>query len=53
MKRREQVDEEQEPVGIIISGWSRTERVPRLTAYVWGPVPGTEPAPSPGEMVAA
>ena len=28
-----------EPVGIVISRGSRTEETPRLSAYVWGPVP--------------
>jgi hypothetical protein len=35
--------EKQEPIGIIISGGSREEPVPRFSRYVWGPAP--EPAP--------
>jgi hypothetical protein len=46
--RREEI--EQEPVGIVISGGSRAEPAPRLTAYVWGPAPEMEPN---GAMVAA
>ncbi len=28
-----------EPIGIVISGPGRTEIVPRVLAYVWGPAP--------------
>ena len=31
-----------EPMGIVISGPARTDVVPRVLAYVWGPAP--EPA---------
>ena len=31
-----------EPIGIVIAGPARTEVVPRVLAYVWGPAP--EPA---------
>lgn len=31
--------QEQEPVGIVISRGSRDERAPRFLAYVWGPAP--------------
>lgn len=34
---------EQEPLGIIISRGPRTEETPRLSAYIWGPVPVPEP----------
>lgn len=51
MKKQRQAENEQEPVGIIISGGSRTEGVPRFSAYVWGPVPDGETEAS-GEMVA-
>lgn len=34
---------EAEPVGIVIVGPPRTEVVPRVLAYVWGPAP--EPVP--------
>ena len=44
---------EKEPLGIIISRGSRVEQPPRLSAYVWGPVPGFEPAPEEGKPVAA
>ena len=33
---------EDEPVGIIISGGSRSEDAPRFSTYVWGPVPTNE-----------
>lgn len=32
-----------EPVGIVIVGPPRTEVVPRVHAYVWGPAPEPEP----------
>jgi hypothetical protein len=32
----------QEPVGIVISRGSRSEEAPRLSAYVWGPVPDVD-----------
>jgi hypothetical protein len=35
---------EQEPLGIIISRGPRAEETPRLSAYIWGPVPVSEPA---------
>jgi hypothetical protein len=31
---------QQEPLGIIISRGPRAEETPRLSAYIWGPVPG-------------
>jgi hypothetical protein len=34
---------EQEPLGIIISRGPRAEETPRLSAYIWGPVPVPEP----------
>ena len=52
MKRQRQVEVEEEPVGIIISGGSRTEEVPRFSAYVWGAVP-TGDTEATGEMAAA
>lgn len=30
---------EEEPMGIVISRGSRAEPLPRVLAYVWGPVP--------------
>ena len=38
---------EQEPIGIIISRGSRAEDPPRLSAYIWGPVPVPEPEEQP------
>jgi hypothetical protein len=32
-------DEDQEPIGIIISRGSRQQSAPRFSAYVWGPAP--------------
>jgi len=43
---------EQEPIGIIISRGPRTEETPRLSAYIWGPVPGPEPAEQPRTVAA-
>jgi hypothetical protein len=36
MRQRPTADE---PVGIIISRGSRDEVLPRVSAYIWGPVP--------------
>lgn len=36
----EQVQVDDEPIGIIISRGSRDEAPSRFSAYVWGPVPG-------------
>jgi hypothetical protein len=36
----EQVELDEEPIGIIISRGSRAEAPSRFSAYVWGPVPG-------------
>jgi hypothetical protein len=36
MRQRPVADE---PVGIVISGGSRDEVLPRVWAYIWGPVP--------------
>ncbi|MHB1310397.1 MAG: hypothetical protein ACYC3L_00170 [Gemmatimonadaceae bacterium] len=44
---------EQEPLGIIISRGPRAEETPRLSAYIWGPVPGTELPSEDGKPVAA
>lgn len=43
-----QYDTGDEPIGIIISRGSRQETPPRLSAYVWGPVPD-EPEVAEGE----
>ena len=43
---------EQEPIGIIISRGSRAEETPRLSAYIWGPVPVNEPRESPKPVAA-
>jgi len=50
MAKIRSMEQEQEPVGIVISRGSRAEQTPRLTEYVWGPAPELEPS---GEMVAA
>jgi hypothetical protein len=36
MRQRPAIDE---PVGIIISCGNREEESPRVSAYIWGPVP--------------
>ncbi|HEY3287067.1 MAG TPA: hypothetical protein VGJ96_08105 [Gemmatimonadaceae bacterium] len=43
---------EQEPLGIIISRGSRAEDPPRLSAYIWGPVPVPEPVEQPKPVAA-
>ena len=46
MEHIRQQTQEQEPLGIVISRGSRTEDVPRFSAYVWSDVPEqpSEPA---------
>jgi hypothetical protein len=39
MKASNRSTQAQEPVGIVISGGSRIEEVPRFVAYIWGPAP--------------
>jgi hypothetical protein len=39
MRQRPPIDE---PVGIIISRGSREEVSPRVSAYIWGPVPADD-----------
>jgi hypothetical protein len=41
-KSRQTIEQVQEPMGIVISGWPRAEVAPRVHAYVWGPVPDEE-----------
>jgi len=54
MERIRQVEIiEQEPLGIIISRGPRAEETPRLSAYIWGPVPGMELPSGDGKPVAA
>jgi hypothetical protein len=50
MAKIRQVEVEQEPMGIVISGGNREEQTPKLVAYVWGPAPELSPST---EMVAA
>jgi hypothetical protein len=42
MPKAEKLNEESEPVGIIISRGSRDEPTPAFFAYVWGPAPEVE-----------
>jgi hypothetical protein len=37
--RRNNIVEQQEPMGIVISRGSRDEAQPKLWAYVWAPAP--------------
>ncbi|MBM3908259.1 MAG: hypothetical protein FJ363_09340 [Gemmatimonadetes bacterium] len=54
MEQLRQADvNEQEPLGIIISRGSRAEDPPRLSAYIWGPVPTPEPVEPHPKPVAA
>jgi hypothetical protein len=39
MDRITNAQQDEEPIGIIISSGSRAEAEPRFSAYVWGPVP--------------
>lgn len=39
MKRERDMDQAQEPLGIIIARGSRAEAVPMFRAYVWGQAP--------------
>jgi hypothetical protein len=43
IRQRPAIDE---PVGIIISRGSREEVSPRVSAYIWGPVPAEDEAAS-------
>jgi hypothetical protein len=52
MAQGRQAENEQEPMGIVISRGSRAEQTPRFTAYVWGPAPDVEKDAS-EKMVAA
>lgn len=38
-KSRQTIEQVQEPMGLVISGWPRAEPTPRVAAYVWGPAP--------------
>jgi hypothetical protein len=51
MAKNRSAENEQEPVGIVISRGSRAEQTPKLVEYVWGPAPELEA--NNGEMVAA
>lgn len=46
MKNTPPIDQDQEPVGIVISRGSRAEPAPRFRAYVWGPAPEIDEEPS-------
>jgi hypothetical protein len=39
MKRKARPTADEEPMGIVISSGSRGDRVPAVSAYVWGPAP--------------
>ena len=41
MKDIDRDQQDQEPIGIVISRGTRAEDVPRFWAYVWGPAPAT------------
>ncbi|MCC6316117.1 MAG: hypothetical protein IT361_00405 [Gemmatimonadaceae bacterium] len=47
MRTSENNENDQEPMGIVISGGSRAPATPRLWAYVWGQF--EEPAPASGQ----
>lgn len=48
-KDNEKTTELDEPMGIIIAHGSRNEDAARFSAYVWGPVPGSEAV---GDLIA-
>ena len=39
MRKSIRVEKNEEPLGIVISGGSRDEALPKFAAYVWGPAP--------------
>lgn len=39
MKPNRRIQQEQEPIGIVISRGTREEATPVFWAYVWGPAP--------------
>ena len=41
-QRQTTIEQDREPLGIVISGWPRVEETPRVHAYVWGPAPDEE-----------
>jgi hypothetical protein len=50
MKKIKEIQEQDEPIGIIISRGDRTEQRPVFSAYIWGPAP--EPVLEPSTKVA-
>jgi hypothetical protein len=45
MRKSMRVEKSEEPLGIVISGGSRDEALPKFAAYVWGPAPEGADAP--------
>jgi hypothetical protein len=39
MKNIRRTDEQQEPIGIVISRGTREEAAPKFWAYIWAPAP--------------
>ncbi|HUR00763.1 MAG TPA: hypothetical protein VM166_15035 [Gemmatimonadaceae bacterium] len=39
MRKSIRAEKNEEPLGIVISGGSRDEALPKFAAYVWGPAP--------------
>jgi hypothetical protein len=52
-QQRNNRDERDEPVGIVISGGARGDVTPRFAAFVWGPAPETLDADAELEAKAA
>ena len=50
MKKIRVSNEQEEPIGIVISRGDRTEQRPIFSAYIWGPAP--EPVLEPSSKVA-
>ena len=45
--------DEREPIGIVIADGSRGDAVPRLAAFVWGPVPDEDETPLASRVLVA
>ena len=46
MKKKPRTGSDQEPMGLVISRGARSEPAPVVFAYVWGPAPELNEAPT-------
>lgn len=55
MKLSREQNDDREPIGIVIADGGHGDHAPRLSAFVWGPVPddALEPEQEPLELVAS